>query len=243
MRLQPFTWAFVTAVATLGVSCASVTGPSYNASSLHLFLASQATRLDEPDFTLLAGRLHADEETTRILGPRSGRLARECVVVQVTVSAGGKPIRLSTKSLRLQFSLGEPVEPLTADQVLAAVSLPEEYWKTPPGNAPLKPLERSSLPGDQGTSPYGAEMGFAALIITGFDLAIHHAGAEKYRDQGRADVEQKTALPREAAPGARLDLLLVYLRPPATIAKPGPLRLLVDIDVGGRRVERGLALE
>jgi hypothetical protein len=242
-RFASSTWVVAAALAALVVSCTSMSGPPYKASSLRVFATSQVTRLDEPDFTFIAGRLRGEEETVRVLGQRSGQLATECVVVQVAVTAGVKPVLLGADSLRLQFSSGETVEPLTADQVLAAVSLPEDYWKTRRAADSLSPPTRPSLPGDQGVYPAGEAAGVVELIITGIDLAVHRAGAEQYRDQARADVEEKTALLREAPPGTTLDLLLVYLPPPKTSVNLGPVHLILDIGIGGRRVERHLILE
>jgi hypothetical protein len=234
-------------LASLGVlavaaSCASMSGGAYRAASLRVFVPVHAARVEEHGVTLLAGRLRDQSEVMRVLGRRSARLARDAAVLQVSVTTATEPVRLQEGSFRLVVAGGEVCGPLTSGQVLAAVSLPEEYWSTPYHAVDIRgPLAQA--PGSPPTQRIEGISALFMLTMVALDAAIFDAGASQYRDQARADVEGKTSLPREVAPGKTLDMLLVFVPQSRPGAEEGALPLHVSLDIGGTRLEKTLVVE
>lgn len=230
-------------LAVLAGACASMSGGSYRASSLRVFVPSNAARLEQDGVMLLVGRLRNESDVARVLGRRSARLARDAVVLQLSLRSPDRPVRLSPDSLKLVLGSGDELNPLTPGQVLAAVSLPEDYWQAPYRENPLRDPTRLQLPGEPATQTVEGPSALFMLGMVGLDAAILKAGATEYRDQARPDVEDKTSLPREASPGQTLDLLVVFLPPPDTVPREGQLRLRTEIEVSGKRLDAVLVVD
>ena len=235
-------------LASLGVlavaaSCASMSGGAYRAASLRVFVPAQAARVEDHGVTLLAGRLRDQSEVIRVLGRRSARLARDAAVLQVSVTTATEPVRLEEGCFRLAVAGGEVCDPLTPGQVLAAVSLPEEYWNTPYHADDIRDPSKAQVPGSPPTQTIEGVSALFMLTLVALDAAIFDAGASQYRDQARADVEDKTSLPREVAPGKTLDMLVVFVPRSGPGAEEGGLPLHVSLDIGGTRLEKTLVVE
>jgi len=189
----------------LGLGCSSAR--TYRADSLANFLANKQYRVEDPDFHLTVGRLDKDG-VVRVLGAKSALLAASGAVVQMRLTAISGSVGLKRAAIRLRAD--EDLAPLSSEEVLAAVSL---------SASPGAGLPVTSSPGGgphTGTGATGstgltaiAQLGIAGLAIAA--RAIAQSGNEDYRDSARADVEEKTALPREVEAGQTADLLLVFL--------------------------------
>ena len=205
----------------------------YRAASLAVLSSSTVSTLDEAGFTLVAARLTDEDGVARVLGPRSRRLAGAAVVVQLSVTAKDAPVELGAGALRLALPSGEVVGPLAPGRLAALISIPEDSpssrgsWQTPSGEISSQPIDPIVV--------------VAALSAVGLEAVVRREGAVRYRDEARPDIERKTALPRIAAAGDRLDLLAVFV-PTGQIARSEPLRLLVELSVGPERIERSLTL-
>ena len=190
----------------LGMGCASAR--TYRATPLSDFLANKQYRVEDPDFMLTVCRL-GQSEILRVLGPKSGLLASTSVVVQLRLTAVSGRVGLNRGAIRLVAD--EELHPLGSEEILAAVSLPATAAPIPPVNA------GSTQPGPgphTGTGPTSVVTAISELGIAGLAAAarlIAQSGNEGYRDAARADVEEKTSLPREVAAGQTLNLLLVFL--------------------------------
>jgi len=221
----------VTALVVLAVG---LTGCAhYRAASLAVLSSSVVNTLDEAGFTLVAARLTDEDDVERVLGPRSRRLAGAAVVVQLSVTAKEAPVELGPDALRLALPSGEVVEPLAPGRLAALISIPEESpsssgsWQTPSGEISSQPVDPIVVA--------------VALGAVGLEALVEREGAARYRDEASPDVERKTALPRTAAAGGRLDLLAVFV-PTRQIASSETLRLLAELSVGPERIERSLTL-
>jgi len=205
----------------------------YRAASLAVLSSSTVNTLDEPGFTLVAARLTDEDGVARVLGPRSRRLASAAVVVQLSLTAKDAPVELGAGALRLALPSGEVVDPLAPGRLAALISIPEESpnssgsWRTPSGEVSSQPVDPIVVA--------------AALSAVGLGALVEREGAARYRDEATPDIERKTALPRIAAAGGRLDLLAVFV-PTRQIAESEPLRLLAELSVGPQRIERSLTL-
>jgi hypothetical protein len=190
--------------AALGLGCSSAR--TYRADPLADFLAKKQYRLEDPDFMLTVGRL-GKSEIVRVLGPRSGPLAASAVVVQMRLTAIAGRIGVNRREIRLVAD--EDYYPLGSEEVLAAVSDPANF-----GSAAL-PMPSPPGPGTRtGSGVTGGltaitELGFAGIAAAARAMAL--SGNKSYWDSARADVEEKTLLPREVAPGETLNLVLVFL--------------------------------
>ncbi|HOC41610.1 MAG TPA: hypothetical protein PKJ99_01225 [Thermoanaerobaculales bacterium] len=205
----------------------------YRAASLAVLSSSAVNALDEAGFTLVAARLTDEDGVARVLGPRSRRLASAAVVVQLSLTAKDAPVELGAGALRLALSSGEVIDPLAPGRLAALISIPEESpsssgsWQTPSGEVSSQPVDPIVVA--------------AALSAVGLAAVVRREGAVRYCDEARPDIERKTALPRIAAAGDRFDLLAVFV-PTRQIAESEPLRLLAELSVGPRRIERSLTL-
>ena len=205
----------------------------YRAASLAVLSSSAVNTLDEAGFTLVAARLTDEDGVARVLGPRSRRLAGAAVVVQLSVTAKDAPVELGADALRLALPSEEVVEPLAPGRLAALISIPESSpsssgsWQTPSGEISSQPIDPIVV--------------VAALSAVGLEAVVRREGAVRYRDEARPDIERKTAMPRVAAAGDRLDLLAVFV-PTRQIAESEPLRLLAELSVGPQRIERSLTL-
>ncbi len=205
----------------------------YRAASLGVLSSPVVNTLDEAGFTLVAARLTDEDGVERVLGPRSRRLASAAVVVQLSVTAKDAPVELGAGALRLALPSGEVADQLAPGRLAALISIPENSpsssgsWRTPSGEVSSQPVDPIFVA--------------AALSAVGLEAVVRREGAARYRDEARPDIERKTALPRIAAAGGRLDLLAVFV-PTRQIARSEPLRLLAELSVGPRRIERSLTL-
>lgn len=205
----------------------------YRAASLGVLSSPVVNTLDEAGFTLVAARLTDEDGVARVLGPRSRRLASAAVVVQLSVTAKEAPVELGAGALRLALPSGEVVEPLAPGRLAALISIPENSpsssgsWRTPSGEVSSQPVDPIFVA--------------AALSAVGLEAVVRREGAARYCDEARPDIERKTALPRIAAAGGRLDLLAVFV-PTRQIARSDLLRLLAELSVGPERIERSLTL-
>jgi hypothetical protein len=205
----------------------------YRAASLGVLSSSVVNTLDETGFALVAARLTDEDGVARVLGPRSRRLASAAVVVQLSVTAKDAPVELRAGALRLALPSGEVIDPLAPGRLAALISIPEESlsssgsWRTPSGEVSSQPVDPIVVA--------------AALSAVGLEAVVRREGAARYCDEAKPDIERKTALPRIAATGGRLDLLAVFV-PTRQIARSEPLRLLAELSVGPRRIERSLTL-
>jgi len=205
----------------------------YRAASLAVLSSSTVNTLDEAGFTLVAARLTDEDGVARVLGPRSRRLASAAVVVQLSLTAKDAPVELGAGALRLALPSGEVVDPLAPGRLAALISIPEESptssgsWQTPSGEVSSQPVDPIVVA--------------AALSAVGLEAVVRREGAVRYRDEARPDIERKTALPRIAAAGDRLDLLAVFV-PSRQIASSEPLQLRAELSVGPQRIERSLTL-
>lgn len=188
----------------LGLGCASAR--SYRANPLADFLANKQYRVEDPDFMLTVGRL-GRSEILRVLGSKSGPLASSSVVVHMRLTAVSGHIGLNRAGIRLIAA--EDLHPLSSEEVLAAVSLPASIGSMPPPTAGPAPGPHSGGPGPTPVLTAITELGIAGL--TAALHAIAQSGNTSYWESARADVEEKTMLPREIAPGQTLNLLLVFL--------------------------------
>jgi hypothetical protein len=194
-------WVLVVS-AVLGLACSSAR--TYRADPLADFLANKQYRVEDPDFVLTAGRL-GKSEILRVLGPKSGLLASSSVVVQMRLTAISGSVALNRESIRLVAD--QDLYPRSSEEILAAVSLPANVPAIPPVNSGTGPGPRTG----------GATSGLTAISELGISglaaaaRAIAQSGGEGYREAARADVEEKTMLPREVSPGQTLNLLLVFL--------------------------------
>ncbi len=196
-------WLFVLS-AVIGLGCSSAR--TYRADPLADFLANKQYRVEDPDFMLTVGRL-GKSEVLRVLGPKSGPLASSSVVVQMRLTAISGRIGVDRRGIRLVAD--EEIHPLGSEEVLAAVSTPANL-----GSAAL-PV--TAQPGAGPRTGSGLTSGLTAITELGFAgiaaaaRAIALSGNKGYWESARADVEEKTLLPREVAPGETLNLLLVFL--------------------------------
>jgi hypothetical protein len=195
---------FLVASAVLGLGCSSAR--TYRADPLGDFLANKQYRVEDPDFMLTVGRL-GKSEILRVLGPKSGPLASSSVVVQMRLTAVSGRIGLNRRGIRLVAD--EDLHPLGSEEVLAAVSDPASF-----GSAAL-PV--TAQPGAGPRTGSGLTSGLTAITELGIAglaaaaRAIALSGNKGYWESARADVEEKTQLPREVAPGETLNLVLVFL--------------------------------
>lgn len=233
MRTRPLVVVCAVLVVLASAACQSMSGGPYKAKSLQLFTPERFARLSDAGVTLLVGRLTEESAVVRVLGDRSRKLAAMATILQVSVSSGAQEIEMSRRSFTLRLPSGETLAPMLPHQVLAAVSLPAEYW----AQAPNPPLERrSSLSGkpvEDTLELSGEETAFLALGATAIDLAIGKAGAEKYREAARIDVEQKTTLDRTIATGETAGFLVVFAPPDGKIQPATPLEITVELEVDG----------
>ena len=205
----------------------------YRAASLGVLSSPVVNTLDEAGFTLVAARLTDEDGVARVLGPRSRRLASAAVVVQLSLTAKDAPVELGAGALRLALPSGEVVDPLAPGRLAALISIPESSpsssgsWQTPSGEVSSQPVDPIVVA--------------AALSAVGLGALVEREGAARYRDEATPDIERKTALPRIAAAGGRLDLLAVFV-PTRQIASSETLRLLAELSVGPQRIERSLTL-
>jgi hypothetical protein len=152
------------------------------------------------------GRL-GKREILRVLGPKSGPLASSSAVVQLRLTAVSGQIGVNRRGIRLVAD--QELHPLSSEEVLAAVSVPASL-----GSAAL-PVTAQPGPGPHGGT--GLTPGLTAITELGMAglaaavRAIAQSGSTAYWESARADVEEKTMLPREVAPGQTLNLVLVFL--------------------------------
>ncbi|HEY1252846.1 MAG TPA: hypothetical protein VGH97_16825 [Thermoanaerobaculia bacterium] len=196
-------WVLVLSAA-LGLGCSSAR--TYRADPLADFLAKKQYRLEDADFMLTVGRL-GKSEIVRVLGKKSGPLASSAVVVQMRLTALSGRIGVNRREIRLVAD--EDYYPLSSEEVLAAVSAPANF-----GTAALPVTSQPGAGPRTGTGLTGGltaitELGFAGLAAAARAMAL--SGNKGYWESARADVEEKTLLPREVAPGETLNLLLVFL--------------------------------
>ena len=196
-------WVLVLSAA-LGLGCSAAR--TYRADPLADFLAKKQYRLEDRDFMLTVGRL-GKSEILRVLGPKSGPLASSSVVVQIRLTAVSGQIGLNRRGILLVAD--QELHPLGSDEVLAAVSDPANL-----GSAAL-PVTNPNSPGPHTGTGLTAgvtaisELGLAGLAAAARAIAL--SGNRGYWESARADVEEKTQLPREVAPGETLNLVLVFL--------------------------------
>jgi hypothetical protein len=190
-------------LAVFGLGCSSTR--AYRADPLADFLAKKQYRVEDPDFMLTVGRL-GKSEILRVLGPKSGPLASSSVVVQMRLTAVSRQIGVNRRGIRLVAD--EDLHPLGSEEVLAAVSVPANF-----GSAALpvtsQPGASPHSPGATGALTAITELGFAGIAAAA--RAIAQSGNKGYWESARSDVEDKTMLPREIAPGETLNLVLVFL--------------------------------
>jgi hypothetical protein len=196
-------WVLIVS-AVLGLACSSAR--TYRADPLADFLSNKQYRVEDPDFMLTVGRL-GRSEILRVLGPKSGPLASSSVVVQMRLTAVSGHIGVNRRGIRLVAD--QDLHPLGSEEVLAAVSDPANF-----GSAAL-PV--TAQPGAGPRTGSGLTSGLTAITELGFAgiaaaaRAIALSGNKGYWESARADVEEKTMLPREVAPGETLNLVLVFL--------------------------------
>ena len=223
----------VASLALALVGCQSMSGTPYRANSVQLFTPERLARVSDSGVTLLVGRLTEESAVVRVLGDRSRKLAAMANILQVNVSSETHEIEMSRQSFRLRLPSGEMLAPLLPHQVLAAVSLPAEYWT----QAPSPPLERrttlSGTPVEDAMQLSGSETAFLGAAATAIDLAIEKAGAKKYREAARADVEQKTTLDRTIAARETASFLVAFAPRSGKIQADAPLDITVEFLVDG----------
>jgi len=215
-----------------------MSGTAYKVESLRLFTPTEFASIDEPQFTLLIGRLADEGAVVRVLGDRSRKLAAFANILQVSISSGTSNIRLSPESFTLRVPAGEQAALLSPQKVLAAVSLPHDYWAkehqvtVPAPNPP--PSKGYSEP----VGFTGPEAAILALSATGLELAIEKAGARQYRETARSDVIQKATIVPTLAANQTVDFLLAFVVPGGKIPSSVPLEVQIDLEVDGVRCVR-----
>ncbi len=83
------------------------------------------------------------------------------------------------------------------------------------------------------------------MLFFGISRAIHavvEGATDRYWEDARPDVEEKTKLPREISPGAELDLLLVFRPPGGKSPGPSPLKLDASLTADEEICEKGLTV-
>jgi len=227
-------------LALLVVASQSTAGSPYKAESLRFFTPAAHARVEEPGLTVLVGRLADEGSVARVLGERSRKLANTANILQVSVSSAGPAVVVTRRSFGLRTPSGQRLEPLSPQQVLAAVSLPESYWdrdrqrdnfQTP--NETVESQLPSERPADRDLGLGGSAGAFFALGVTGIDAAIEKAGAKRYREAARTDVLQKTELDHTLAADQTLDLLVVFVPSDGKLPPSTPLEVTVELQVDG----------
>jgi hypothetical protein len=179
---------------------------TYRADPLSDFLAKKQYRLEDPDFVLTVGRL-GKSESVRVLGPKSGPLASSAVVVHLRLTAVSGRVGLNRRGILLVAD--QELHPLSSDEVLAAVTDIANF-----GSAAL-PVTSQPNPGPHtGTGLTSGVTAITELGVAGIAAAaraIALSGSKGYWESARADVEEKTLLPREVSAGETLNLVLVFL--------------------------------
>ena len=222
-------------LAVLAAACQSMSGTPYKAEGLRLFTPAEFARVDEPGLTLLIGPLVDESSVVRFLGDRSRKLATIANILQVSLSSAAPGVELSRQSFSLRIPSGDQLAPLLPHQVLAAVSLPNDYWAQDRRPQPAVTPPPSEGPGGQ-SSQYtvtGTESSLFALSAVALGSVVENAGAKQYREAARLDVVQKTTLDRTLAANQTVDLLLVFVPPNGKISPSTPLEIAVELEVDG----------
>lgn len=232
---QSFAKIVCIAVLVAFVGQCSSTGP-YKAQPLSVFTPPRAARIDGPGFVILAGRLADEGAAVRVLGERSRKLASVANIVQVSVASTKAFLRLSADSLALRLPSGELLPPLSPHQVLAAVSVPLDYWERPER---LRPAP-TPLPGNakvDGSGPsweVGGVGAFVLLGIAGLSSESAKSDARWYKKGASADVVEKTTATRTVGPGKKANFLVVFLPPEGKVHDDTPFDVVFDLRVDGK---------